>query len=201
MYQKHPQSLLQLLCLPTAGSSRTRVAPAVLRSPRARFSTTTYLKTQPNRLLTPIRIPPTFHDYLRNASANNALLLLLFTTSACAPCRTVTPLLEDLVQSRTSQPQDKFSALNFAEVELDSPDNSNGNMMDLGIEWGVTSMPTLIGFGGRRAERVTDRLVDTKLMSDKRRIGEWIDEAMKKGADGEGSGGSGSRGLLGKLFG
>lgn len=62
-------------------------------------------------------------------------------------------------------------------------------------------MPTLIGFGGRRAERVTDRLVDTKLMSDKRRIGEWIDEAMKKGADGEGSGGSGSRGLLGKLFG
>lgn len=106
------------------------------------------------------------------------------------------------MKSRSSQPQDKFAGLNFAEVELDSPDTSNGNMFDVGVEWGVTSMPTLIGFGGRRAERMTDRLVDTKLMSDKRRMAEWVDEAMRKGdPHATGAGGTGGGGLLSKLFG
>lgn len=101
-----------------------------------------------NRILDPIRIPPTFHDYLRICSANNTLLLALFTSSACTPCRTITPLLQDLITTRSAKPDDKFSALSFAEVELDSPDQSNGNMMDLGIEYGITSLPTIAGLAG-----------------------------------------------------
>ena len=163
------------------------------------FSTTTS-KSISNRVFDPIRIPPTFHDYLRVASASNTLLLALFTTSACAPCRQITPLLTDLVNHRTPSPEDKFSALAFAEAELDSADNSNGNMTDLGVEWGIASMPTLIGFGGRRADRITDRLTDVALMSDKARISEWVDEAMKKG-DPFATGGSGGGGLLSRLFG
>jgi hypothetical protein len=151
-----------------------------------------------NRILDPIRIPPTFHDYLRVCSANNTLLLALFTTSACTRCRTITPLLQDLITTRAPKPDDKFTALSFAEIELDSPDQNNGNMMDLGIEYGITSLPTLAGFGGRRMERLTDRLVDTKMMSDKMRMGAWIDEEMKKGDPfGTGSGG----GLFARLFG
>lgn len=134
-----------------------------------------------NRILDPIRTPPTFNDYLRVSSANNTLFLALFTTSACTPCRTITPLLQDLITTRAPKPDDKFSALSFTEVELDSPDQSNGNMMDLGIEYGITSLPTLAGFGGRRTERLTERLVDTKMMGDKMRMGTWIDEEMKKG--------------------
>ena len=107
------------------------------------------------------------------------------------------------MNNRAPAPDDKFSALSLAEVELDSVDRSNGSMTDVGVEWGVTSMPTLIGFGGRRAERVTERLMDTKLMSDRARISEWVDEAMRKGdpyATGSGSG-SGGGGLLSRLFG
>lgn len=75
-------------------------------------------------------------------------------------------------------------------------------MMDLGVEWGVSSVPTLIGFGGRRADRITDRLDDVKIMSDKARISDWIDEAMKKGDPfGTQGSGKGSGGLLSRLFG
>lgn len=73
-------------------------------------------------------------------------------------------------------------------------------MMDLGVEWGITSLPTLVGFGGRRSERVTDRLVDTALMSDKKRLKEWVDEQMAKG-DPFGSGGAASGGILSRIFG
>jgi hypothetical protein len=127
-----------------------------------------------------IRIPPTFHDYLRSCSASNTLLLTLFTTSACASCRTVTPLLTSLVRERTPSPVDRFTSIAFSEAELDSPDESNGRMTDIGIEYGVASIPTLVGFGGRRAERVTDRIVD-------------------KGDPHDTGGGSGG-GLFGKLF-
>lgn len=134
-----------------------------------------------NRVLSPVLTPPTFHDYLRLVSANNALLLALFTTSGCAPCRTITPLLTELVNNRSPTPDDRFSALAFAELEIDSPDTSNGKMMDLSVEWGISSIPTLIGFGGRRADRVTERLDDVKIMSDKASIRDWIDNVMSKG--------------------
>jgi hypothetical protein len=151
-----------------------------------------------NRILDPVRMPPTFHDYLRVCSANNTFLLTIFTTSACTPCRTITPLLQDLVTTRSPKPVDKFSGLFFAEVELDSPDQSNGNMMDLGIEYGITSLPILAGFGGRRTERLTERIVDTKMMGDKIRMAAWIDEKMEKGDPfGTESGG----GLFARLFG
>lgn len=152
-----------------------------------------------NRVLDSIRTPPTFHDYLRLCSTNNTLLLTLFTTSACVPCRTITPLLTSLIQSRTAKAQDKFSSLAFTEVELDSPDTSNGPMTDLGVMWGVNSIPTLIGFGGRRADIVTERLHDTKIMADKTRMEEWVDEQMKKG-DQFPSGGE-SKGILSRIFG
>jgi thiol-disulfide isomerase/thioredoxin len=157
-----------------------------------------------NRILNSFRTPSQFHDAIRLCSANNTLLLALFTTSACTPCRTITPLLTSLVETRPPAADDKFGGLAFAEVELDSPDMSDGSMMNLGVEWGVTSMPTLVGFGGRRAERVTDRVTDTRMMSDSRRMGEWVDEQMRKGdpfAVGGGGGGGEGGGLLGRFFG
>ena len=172
------------------------IRPSVRAALKQSFSTLRPILA--NRILDPIRIPPTFHDYLRICSANNTLFLALFTTSACTPCRTITPLLQDLITTRAPKPEDKFSALSFAEVELDSPDQSNGNMMNLGIEYGIISLPTLAGFGGRRTERLTDRIVDTKMMSDKMRMGAWIDEEMKRG-DPYGTGGGG--GLFARLFG
>ncbi|KIY00829.1 uncharacterized protein Z520_03495 [Fonsecaea multimorphosa CBS 102226] len=166
------------------------------------FSTTSSL-AQKNRVLTSFRTPPQFHDALRLISANNTLMLALFTTSTCTPCRTITPLLTSLVETRPPSPEDKYSSLAFAEIELDSPDTSNGNMMDLGVEYGVRSMPTLMGFGGRRAERVTERVVDTRMMSDEKAMAEWIDQEMKKGDPFPSSDQSGGRGggFLARIFG
>lgn len=158
----------------------------------------------PNQVLSPITTPPIFHDHLRLASSNNILLLLLFTTSSCVPCQTISPLLQSLVTSRTSQPADRFSALAFAEVELDSPDRSNGIVADLGVEYGISSIPSLAGFGGRRAERVTQRIVDTKMMASTERMRAWLDEWMEKGDPFRTDSGNGSgraRGILGRLFG
>jgi hypothetical protein len=76
---------------------------------------------------------------------------------------------------------------------------SNGRMTNIGIEYGITSMPTLVGFGGRRAERVTDRLADTKMLANKIRMSEWVDKVMQKG-DPHGTGGGGGGGLFGRLF-
>lgn len=73
-------------------------------------------------------------------------------------------------------------------------------MLDLGVEFGVTSMPTLIGFGGRRAQRVTERIVDTRFLSDERAMGKWIDEEMKKGDSFPSSEGGGG-GFLSNIFG
>ena len=168
------------------------------------FSTSPLLRQQ-NRILNSFRTPSQFHDAVRLCSANNTLLLALFTTSACTPCRTITPLLTSLVEKRPPAVDDKFAGLAFAEVELDSPDMSDGSMMNLGVEWGVTSMPTLMGFGGRRADRVTDRVTDTRMMSDSRRMGEWVDEQMRRGdpfaVGSGGKAGGGGEGLLGRIFG
>jgi thiol-disulfide isomerase/thioredoxin len=196
--------------LKAPSSSYLRVAqiqknlPATSTSKSRSFSTSSPLLRQQNRILNPFRTPSQFHDAIRLCSANNTLLLALFTTSACTPCRTITPLLTSLVETRPPGADDKFEGLAFAEVELDSPDMSDGSMMNLGVEWGVTSMPTLIGFGGRRAEKVTDRVTDTRMMSDSRRMGEWVDEQMRKGdpfAVGGGGGGEKGGGLLGRFFG
>lgn len=193
----HSQGRLVLSLLARDFRSTSQL-PQPTRHTSRRFNTTPSRPS--NRVLDAFRTPPQFHDSLRLCSANNTLLLALFTTSTCTPCRTITPLITALVKSRPPAPEDKFSGLAFAEVELDSPDRSNGNMMDLGVEYGVTSMPTLMGFGGRRAERVTERVVDTRLMSDAKAIAAWVDEQMKKG-DPFPSQGSGGGGILSRIFG
>jgi thiol-disulfide isomerase/thioredoxin len=192
-------------------SAKGRVAPTLSLTTtggdgrfRRPFSTTIPRATK-NRVLDPFRTPPQFHDALRLCSGNDTLLLALFTTSSCAPCRVITPLLTSLVETRPASPDDSYSHLALAEVELDSPDQSNGTMMDLGVEYGVTSMPTLIGFGGRRAERVTDRLVDTRFMSNPQQMAAWVDEQMKRGdpfpGQKGGGGGGGGGGILSRIFG
>ena len=122
----------------------------------------------------------------------------MFTTSSCKPCSTISPIFEDIVNSRRPSVIDSFAAIAYAEADLSSPDESNGKMSDLGVEWGVTSLPTLIGFGGRRAERVTDRITDIRNMSDRSWVEDWIDDQMKKG-DPSPKGGSNS--LWSKIFG
>jgi hypothetical protein len=183
---------------------RKAVLPKTSRHSHSKFYPRHAHSLPSNQVLSPITTPPALHDYLRLASSNNTLLLFLFTTSACVPCHTISPLLQSIVTARIPQPADRFSALALAEVELDSPDHSNGAVADLGIEYGISSIPSLVGFGGRRAERVTERVVDTTMLSSRERMKAWLDEWMEKGdpfAANLRNSSSGTKGILGKLFG
>ena len=148
-----------------------------------------FLNSTPKNVIHPsIRRPADLHTLLQSASSTNTLLLTLFKTSTCRSCSTITPLLSDLITNRPCPgPGDKFSNIAFAELELDSPERDEGGgrgwvtMYDVGIEYGVRSVPTLIGFGGRRAQRVTDRLADERFLSDKGRMENWISDVMRKG--------------------
>lgn len=172
--------------------ARSFASSRSLRNPGAR-----------NRVQTSIRRPPDFHTLLQSASSTNTLLLALFTTSTCQSCVHITPLLKSIVQSRP-QPSigDRYSSIAFAELELDSPERDEGGgigwvtMYDVGIEHGIRSVPTLIGFGGRRAERVTDRLADENKLKDEVYMAQWIDEQMKKGDPHPNEG----RGLFSRIF-
>ena len=143
-----------------------------------------------------IRDPPTFHTTLLTSSSRNLLLLTLWKTSYCPACRTITPLIEDILNKRAPLAEDRGVGLGLAEVELDSPDVAAGSMMELGVEFGVTSVPTLLAFGPRRREpRFASRVTDVMKMTDREWLQTWIDEEMAKP---EGGGGAG--GILGRLF-
>lgn len=77
-------------------------------------------------------------------------------------------------------------------------------MYDVGIEYGVRSVPTLMGFGGRRAERITERLRDERQLGDRGFMERWVDQAMQKGdphPSQGGVGGGGGGGLFARIFG
>lgn len=184
----------------------SKYAPAGLRSTsvaRSQFSTSASNLIS-NRVQPSVRRPADFHTLLQSSSSSNSLFLTLFKTSTCTSCGTVTPLIESIIRNRpVPSPGDKFGSIAFAEIELDSPEQDPGggmgwsNMYDVGIEYGITSVPTLIGFGGTRTERVTDRIADVNKLKDKEWLQNWIDEVMRKGDPHPSEG----RGLFAKLFG
>jgi hypothetical protein len=156
--------------------------------PTSRSFSTSSVCHVSNRVQPSIRRPADFHTLLQSSATSNTLLLTLFKTSTCTSCGTVTPIIESIIQNRpVPSAGDKFGSIAFAELELDSPEQDTGggsgwtNMYDIGIEYGVTSVPILMGFGGRRAERITDRVTDVNRLKDKEWLQNWIDEAMKKG--------------------
>ena len=169
------------LFLPLARSTATKphLAPRLRRYVLSRPYRDAIEK--PNRILSPVTTPPTFHDYLRLASADRAFLLLLFTTSGCRDTPVASPIIQSAVLSRKPQPVDGFASIHFAEVELDSPDRSNGAVADLGIEYGISGIPSMVAFGGRRAQRLTEIEEDVFLMSKEERVEEWLNRWMGKG--------------------
>ena len=93
----------------------------------------------------------------------------------------MSPIIENVILSRRPQPGDGFDAALLAHAELDSSDESNGAMRDIGVEYGITSIPSLVGFGGRRAEKVTESLEDEKMLGDEDRLSKWLDTEMERG--------------------
>jgi hypothetical protein len=62
----------------------------------------------------------------------------------------------------------------------------------------IRSLPTLLPF--RRGEPVNEkRMTDVREMSDRSRLGEWVEDVARVGAQDRSAGGGG--GLFGRMFG
>lgn len=82
--------------------------------------------------------------------------------------------------------------LAYCEVEYDAPDVMGEG---LGMDYMITSIPTLLSFDAQEAQTQT-KVVDARKLADRRFLEEWLrNEARRHGGRG---GGGGS--LLGGLF-
>lgn len=93
-------------------------------------------------------------------------------------------MIRSIIEAESNQQPDhlKSGALNYVEVDLSSP-----IIGDLGTQYGISSMPTLLSFS--RGEPQVDTKV-TKLANLKNRdfLLRWLDEERNRGGN-AGSGG------------
>ncbi|KAF8467275.1 hypothetical protein BDZ91DRAFT_138890 [Kalaharituber pfeilii] len=75
-----------------------------------------------NRIYNSIRNHEDFTSILLTSTANNIPLITLWTTTWCSTCRTVVPLIREIIENKDSRYLSKECKVNFAEVELDAPD-------------------------------------------------------------------------------
>jgi thiol-disulfide isomerase/thioredoxin len=79
-----------------------------------------------------IRNEGDFHTALRLSAAANIPMITYWTASYCPPCRTVKPLLHELLQ----QGGRRGWNLQYAEVEVDAPEPY---MSELAMRYGVSA--------------------------------------------------------------
>jgi thiol-disulfide isomerase/thioredoxin len=119
--------------------------------------------------------------------------LTFWTASYCSTCRTVSPLLQELISSGVGEAE---GGVSFAEIEFDSQDIMESG---LAMTYMITSMPTLLSFDRGEAQTGT-KVTDSKLMRDREWLWEWIRTEARRGGNG-GAGLNAGGGLFGGLFG
>ncbi|KAK8040417.1 Thioredoxin-like protein [Apiospora marii] len=134
---------------------------------RAAFSTSRQHNAR-NQIYDTVRNPAAFQTYLQLSTSSRTPLLTLWTTSWCGTCRTVKPLLEELVGS--ARVGEAEGGVGLVEVEVDAPDIMAENM---GLTYMITSIPTLLSFDAGEAQTET-RVVDGKRLRDRAWLEEWI---------------------------
>ena len=142
---------------------------------------------------TSVRRPDDFSTYLLLSTSSRIPFITFWTASYCNTCRTVSPLLQELISSGVGEAE---GGVSFAEIEFDSQD-----IMDSGLAstYMITSMPTLLSFDRGEAQTWT-KVTDPKLMKDREWLKEWIKTEAGRGGDG-GAGLNAGSGLFGGLWG
>lgn len=125
------------------------------------------------------------------SSSSRRALITLWTASWCSSCRAVAPLLRNLIEDERAGEHGEQS-VNFAEVELDSPDVAGAGVAS---RYMITSVPFLVSFS-RGEMQLDTRVTDVGKMKDARFLKEWIEREARRGGEG-GAGGS----LFGGWFG
>ncbi|KAF7914066.1 uncharacterized protein EAF01_000472 [Botrytis porri] len=168
--------------------------PAILHS-RRQFASTASKKDQ-NRIYSPIRYPPDLSTYISLSTSTSKPLLTLWTTSYCSTCKTLSPLLHQILESGVGE---KEGGVLFAEVEYDAPDIMNEG---LGMRYLVRSVPSLVGFwrGEVMGEGEGGRLGSREIAELGREgLEEWIRGAARRGREWR-EGHPGGEGLFGGLW-
>ncbi|KAI1823740.1 hypothetical protein F4861DRAFT_509134 [Xylaria intraflava] len=163
---------------------RTKLTQPLLRPRAARTFTTSRPQRAKNEIYASVRRPEDLHTY---QLLPRAPLLTLWTTSWCATCRSVAPLLESLVSAGVGE---REGGVAFCAVDFDAPDIM---ALGLGLTYAVTSVPTLLSFGAGGV--LGRRVVDGRLLADRAFLEEWIREEARLGA-GTGGGTGGFGGLF-----
>ncbi|KAI0172373.1 hypothetical protein GGR52DRAFT_402172 [Hypoxylon sp. FL1284] len=173
-YRASMRALRALFCRPSV--SRT-------------FSTSRRLSAN-NQIYTSVRRPDDLYTYQLLSSSSRTPLITLWTTSWCATCHAVAPLLKSAVESGVGEAE---GGVGYCQVEFDAPDIMSDG---LGTQCMITSIPTLLSFDAGEAQ-VQTKLTDARKMADRAFLEEWIrNEARRHG--GRGGGGPG---IFGGLFG
>lgn len=142
-----------------------------------------------------VRRADEFQSYLNLSTSGRKPLLTFWTASYCKTCKTVSPILDELLASGVGEEE---GGVSFCEIEYDSQD-----IMDSGLAmtYMITSMPTLLSFDRGEAQTKT-KVTDPGQMGDREWLKEWIrTEARRRGDGGGGGGGTFGKGLFGGLFG
>ncbi|KAI2604921.1 uncharacterized protein GGS25DRAFT_524416 [Hypoxylon fragiforme] len=126
-----------------------------------------------NQIFDPIRDAPTFQTHHLLALSSRTPFITLWTTSWCPACRTIAPLLQTVVSSGVGEAE---GGVAYAVVELDAPDVVAEG---LGLRYGITAVPTLVAFGGAGAggggaPRAETKVVDARVLGDRRVLEEWV---------------------------
>ncbi|KAI0886101.1 uncharacterized protein GGS22DRAFT_124156 [Annulohypoxylon maeteangense] len=159
--------------------------------PHRVFSTSMRLRTT-NQVYSCVRRPDALYTYQLLSSSSRTPLVTFWTTSWCATCHVVAPLLKSIIESGVGEAE---GGVGYCEVQYDSPDIMSGG---LGMEYMITSIPTLLSFDAGEAQ-VRTKITDGKRLADRSFLEDWVRiEAQRHGGRGGGNGGTSS---LGALFG
>ncbi|KAI2619733.1 hypothetical protein GGR54DRAFT_630717 [Hypoxylon sp. NC1633] len=182
-----------MLLNPKAPKLSLPILRKVYRFPALRaFSASPHLKATKNQIYTSVRRPDDLYTYQLVSSSSRTPLITLWTASWCPTCRIVAPLLRSMIESGVGEAE---GGVGYCTVEFDSADIMSGG---LGMEYMITSIPTLLSFDAGEAQ-VHTKVTDGRTLANQSFLEGWIrNEARRHGGRGGGSG-SGS-GVLGGLF-
>ena len=135
------------------------------------------------------------YTYQLISSSSRTPLLTLWTTSWCPTCRTVDPLLRNLVESGVGEAE---GGVGYCTVEYDAPDVVAAG---LGLTYMIRSVPTLLSFDAQEAQ-IDTKVTDGKQLTDRKFLEDWIrTEARRHGSRGGGGPGGIHFNIFASLFG
>jgi len=153
------------------------------------FSTTPCLAK--NRIYpTTIRKEDELQQLVLMSASTRVPLITMWMTNWCQSCKTVSPLLRELIEKE--RVGEEHGGVSFVEVEMDSPDL--GGVGGLALRYGINSMPTLLAFD-RQEPQIETKVSRLEDMKSKAFLTKWIETEAAR----HGSGGAG--GTFGGLFG